>query len=339
MAQRLTPAEFIRSSEIIPVVDVRSPKEFTQGHIPGAHNIPLFSDEERAIVGTTYTRSGNQQAVLKGLELVGPKLKDFVQHARRIAPGGDLLVHCWRGGMRSEAMAWLFNFSGIKTQILEGGYKAYRRYIRDALSVGPELKVLGGMTGSGKSEILKHLSEAGEQVIDLEALACHKGSAFGALGELEQPTTEQFENNLSKQWLLMDAKRPVWIEDESLNIGKVIIPEVFFNRMRLSDLFFIESSFDVRVQRLMRDYGQFDRNILLELISKISRRMGGMEAKNAAAALFSGNLKESVSIVLKYYDKTYSYSIDARNNMSMHKIDADEFEDSKTIALYLKTIR
>lgn len=309
---KLQPAEFLDRSKTRPVIDVRSPKEFAQGHIPGAFSIPLFSDEERAMVGITYTREGNKDAILKGLEIVGPKLADYVRQASKLAQGGEVLVHCWRGGMRSEAMAWLLNFSGIEVSLLDGGYKAYRRYIRQSFESGPPVKVLGGMTGSGKTEMLRNMKADGEQVIDLEALAHHKGSAFGALGEEPQPTTEQFENDLAAEWLSMDPGRPVWVEDESLNIGKVIIPDVLFQRMREAEFHFLDVPFETRVGRLMEEYGRFEKEALLELISKISRRMGGDQAKWAADSLKEGNLKKAVEIVLGYYDRTYHYSLGQR---------------------------
>jgi tRNA 2-selenouridine synthase len=309
---KLNAAEFLPRAKTRPVIDVRSPKEYAQGHIPGAHSLPLFSDEEREKVGITYTREGNKDAIQKGLEIVGPKLAGFVQLARELAPGGELMVHCWRGGMRSEAMAWLFNFSGMKADVLEGGYKAYRHFIRQSFATGPALKVLGGMTGSGKTEMLRKMKADGEQVIDLEALAHHKGSAFGWLGQEEQPTNEQFENDLAAQWLSMDPSRPVWVEDESLNIGKVILPDVFFEKMRDAEFQFLEVPFDTRVQRLMAEYGHFDKEVLLSVISHISRRMGGDQAKLASDALVNGDLQQAVEIVLRYYERTYQYSLEQR---------------------------
>ena len=195
---------------------------------------------------------------------------------------------------------------------LEGGYKAYRHYIRHSFESGPPLKVLGGMTGSGKTEMLRKMKAEGEQVIDLEALAHHKGSAFGALGEEPQPTTEQFENDLAAEWLRLDPARPVWVEDESLNIGKVILPDVLFQRMRDAEFHLLEVPFRYRVERLMAEYGRFEREALLELITKISRRMGGDQAKLAADSLNDGDLKKTVEIVLGYYDRTYRYSLEQR---------------------------
>ena len=333
--QKLNPAEFLQRARSVPVIDVRAPKEFRQGHIPGAISMPLFDDDERAIVGITYTRMGREEAVLKGLEIIGPRLPEIAGQGREYAKDGELLVHCWRGGMRSEAMAWLLQLSGIKTSVLAGGYRAYRHYIRESLSLGSPVIVLGGMTGSGKTELLQHLSTLGEQVLDLEALANHKGSAFGSMGQPDQPTTEQFENDLAFQWLALDPKKPVWIEDESRNIGKVIIPEPLFNKMIGAPVVFIEVPFELRVKRLSEEYGSFETSDLAELIRKISRRMGGDKANEAIQALERGNIGEAVSIVLHYYDKSYQYGLSKRekNRMQMIKV---ENEDLHTIASKLQ---
>jgi tRNA 2-selenouridine synthase len=321
----LGPEQFLHQSLFVPVIDVRAPKEFRQGHIPGATNIPLFDDEERAAVGIVYTKTGSDAAMLKGLEIVGPKLQDFVKQGRELAIRGELLVHCWRGGMRSEAMAWLFNFSGIKTSVLAGGYRAYRRYIRESFNLGPLLIVLGGMTGSGKTEILHHLQAGGDQILDLEGLANHKGSAFGALGQADQPTNEQFENNLAGQWLLLDRERPVWVEDESRNIGKTIIPELLFLRMAAAPVVFVDVPFKIRVKRLSEEYGNFEISELTALIRKIGRRMGGDQANDAIRALEQGNLNRAISTVLTYYDKTYKYGLSKREGSNIKTINFDEF--------------
>jgi tRNA 2-selenouridine synthase len=321
---KLSPQEFLERSKVVPVVDVRSPKEFSQGHIPGAVSMPLFSDDERAVVGTTYTRIGKDEALLKGLEFVGPKMKDFVARAKGLAANNEILVHCWRGGMRSGAMAWLFGFSAIRASVLEGGYKAYRHHIREALSKGPPIRILGGMTGSGKTEILHHLSEMGAQVLDLEGLANHKGSAFGALGQHEQPSTEQFENNLAEKWLTFDPEKPVWVEDESRSIGRVIIPDLFLARMASAQVLFIEVPFETRVNRLFEEYGGFDPQELIALVRKISKRMGGEAVKAATEDLQSGNIKDAVARVLKYYDRTYMYSLSKKDQSKIRKILSEE---------------
>lgn len=335
----IQPGEFLERAQHHPVIDVRSPAEFSQGHIPGAINIPLFDNEERAIVGTTYTHSGNRQAVLKGLELAGPKLREYVRKADMTGHGGELLVHCWRGGMRSEAMAWLFNFSGITTRVLDGGYKAYRRHIREALGAGPELMVLSGMTGSGKTEVLNEMASQGCQVIDLEKLAHHKGSAFGALGQTSQPTTEQFENELAAEWLAMGPQYPVWVEDESLNIGKVIIPDPFYSKMMQAPMVYLDVPFELRVSRLMREYGHFSVEELSPDIVKISKRMGGEKARLAIGYLKEGNLRQAISLVLAYYDKAYQYSYEKKKDQTVRLVPIHHEQEIKSVASGLRTNR
>lgn len=312
--QWIEPAEFLERATGLPVIDVRSPSEYRQGHVPGAYNIPLFDDSERAIVGTTYTNAGSRQAVLKGLEIAGPKLAGMVLQAQKICTAGEALLHCWRGGMRSEAMAWLLNFACIRATALKGGYKAYRRHVRDSMGKGPSMLILAGMTGSGKTQVLCEMASQGCQVIDLEGLAHHKGSAFGALGQDSQPTTEQFENDLARQWMKMDPGLPVWLEDESLNIGRVVIPEPFFRRMTASKVVLLEVEFPLRVERLVAEYGNFPPAELAPDIRKISKRMGGASANRALDALMSGDLRLAVSEVLTYYDKAYGFSLRQRSD-------------------------
>lgn len=337
--ETISPAEFLALSRQWPVIDVRSPSEYRQGHIPGAVSIPLFDDPERAIVGTTYTRQGHDDAVRRGLELVGHKLAGFVKQAGESGVRNHALVHCWRGGMRSEAMAWLFRFTGIQTRVLEGGYKAYRRHIRASFESGPPLKILGGMTGSGKTEVLQEMAALGGRVIDLEALASHKGSAFGGLGQAEQPTTEQFENDLARQWMEFTGDESVWVEDESLNIGRVVIPGAFFQKMKNAPLLYMDVAFAQRVERLVRDYGHYDSTELARLIQKISRRMGGDLAGQALQSLESGDLRQAIAIVLSYYDKTYRYSLEQRVNKAIQYLGADESRSVSEWAVLLKTTR
>jgi len=190
--------EFLKPGSSVPVVDVRSPGEYNLGHIPGAVNIPLFNDMQRAVVGTIYTHQGQAEAAVAGVGLIAGEMPEKMKAAMSLAVNGEILLYCWRGGMRSESMAWLLSVTGIKPTLLSGGYKAYRNYILADLDKKRNLSVLGGLTGSGKTNILKELSGSGHQVTDLEAIACHKGSAFGALGQPGQPSTEYFANLLFK---------------------------------------------------------------------------------------------------------------------------------------------
>ncbi|HFB61833.1 MAG TPA: tRNA 2-selenouridine(34) synthase MnmH, partial [Bacteroidetes bacterium] len=279
MAVQLPIEKFLPLTDSLPLVDVRSPAEFAQGHIPGAVNIPLFNNDERAIVGIGYKNGGKEHAVQLGLEIVGPKLAGFVKQAKRLAPQKEILVHCWRGGMRSGSMAWLFETAGLKATTLEGGYKAYRRFIRQQFSRPVKMRVLGGFTGSGKTDILKILGKQGEQFLDIEAIAHHKGSVFGPLGQKPQPTNEQFENNLADAWRKFDFSKPVWVEDESRQLGKCVLPDPLFLQIRNAPLIKILVPKPEREKRLVKEYGPFKKEELAAQLIKIRERLGGQYLK------------------------------------------------------------
>jgi len=308
---KLSPVQFLNSK--IAIVDVRSPGEFAQAHIPGAHNIPIFTNEERAIVGTLYKKSGKESAVLRGLEIVGPKMATFVKQARKIAPSKKIAVHCWRGGMRSESMAWLFSTSGLEVSLLVGGYKAYRAYIRESFSLNYSLNVLGGMTGSGKTDVLLELQKNGEQIIDLEGLANHKGSAFGGIGQQPQPTSEQFENNLYEIWKNFDFSKPIWIEDESRSIGRTVMPDTLFKKIRNSNLIVINIPKEERVKRILKDYGCYEISFLMSALCRIERRLGGAVFNDCVKALNQGDITFVIKETLKYYDKAYNFNMAKRD--------------------------
>jgi tRNA 2-selenouridine synthase len=300
---------FLRNSAEVQIIDVRSPAEFEHAHIPGAINIPLFDNEERAIVGTIYNSKGSREAILTGLEFAGKKIRFLAEQGLKASKNNELLLHCWRGGMRSASMAWLFEQAGINSYILKGGYKSYRRFVREYFSGKFNLCVLGGMTGSGKSEILNELEKLGYQVIHLEKIANHKGSAFGSLGQLPQNSNEQFENDLFTELYSRNSLLTIWIEDESLNIGRNIIPSEFFKTMKNSPLIVIKISRKLRVKRLVKDYGKFPIEDLCSSLNKISRRLGGLNTQKAILALEEGKPEQTAEIVLDYYDKTYNFSL------------------------------
>jgi tRNA 2-selenouridine synthase len=314
---------FLRLAGEIPVADVRSPGEFLSGHIPGAVNIPLFDDDERRAVGTAYKKEGRDQAVLLGAGFAGKNMQNKLKKALETAVNGELLVHCWRGGMRSEAMAWLFSTGGLKCHVLEGGYKAYRNYILSELSVKKKMLILGGLTGSSKTHIIRLLKDKGEQVIDLERLASHKGSAFGSLGESPQPGSEHFANLLFQEWSCIDNNRPVWLEDESRNIGSVFIPDAFFANMMNSPAIVLLISPVHRMPRLIEEYSGFNPDLLKASVEKIRKRMGNESAGEAIKAIDSGNIRKAIEIVLEYYDKTYRYSLSRKKNAQIIYVESD----------------
>lgn len=311
---------FLDKSCNLPVIDVRSPGEYAAGHIPGAHNIPLFDNEERAQVGTSYKQTGREEAILLGLDLIGPKMRSFVEKARSLAPAGEALVHCWRGGMRSESFAWLLNTAGIKAHTLTGGYKAYRKYLLSSFRQPANLMILGGATGSGKTAILHALAESGEQVIDLEAIAHHRGSAFGGIGLPPQPTTEQFHNNIYHYWQKLDFSQRIWLEDESFSIGQVQLPHELWEQIRQAPMLQVILPKAERVKRLVEEYGQLSREALHSAILKIQKRLGGLRAQQAAEALMHNRLEEVAGILLFYYDKSYRNCQATKKNKSIREV-------------------
>lgn len=305
----LPPNVFLKQATCLPILDVRSPAEYAAGHIPGAHSLPLFDNHERAQVGTTYKQIGSHEALLVGLELVGPKMRKIVEQAHQLAPNKEVLVHCWRGGMRSESTAWLLNTAGLSAYTLAGGYKAYRNHLLSSFTKEAGVVVLGGATGSGKTAALHALRERGEQVIDLEALAHHRGSAFGGIGQGTQPTTEQFQNDLYQAWQLLDPAARIWVEDESFSIGNVKLPLEFWEMMQSRPLVLLEVPKAARIQRLVKEYGSLNTLALERAIFTIEKRLGGLRTQNALAALAQGKLTEVADILLEYYDKSYQRSL------------------------------
>lgn len=320
MIHVIQPVEFIARAKDAPVVDVRSPGEFLQGHVPGAFSIPLFDDPERAVIGTLYVKSGKPDAILKGLDISLSKIEQYLEMAGETGPKGMMLLHCWRGGLRSTLMAEVFSRAGFEVAILAGGYKAYRQYIRACLGLPARIIVLGGNTGSGKTELLHLMSAMGEQVIDLEMLACHKGSVFGAMGQPPQPTNEQFENNLFDRWQQLDHSRPVWVEDESRMIGKVTLPDPVVEHITRGILIRVEPDNGIRNQRLVAEYSCFDKPLLADAIRKISEKLGGARTTEALEALETGRFDVVAGIVLAYYDKAYEHSVSRRRNRDIHDI-------------------
>lgn len=334
MVKSLDVAEFLQRTT--PIIDVRSPKEFAQGHIPGAHSLPLFSDEERAVVGTRYKQHSRDAAVLEGLRIVGPKLAGIVEEARSIAPDGRIRVHCWRGGERSGSVAWLLDKAGFgEVHTLRRGYKGFRNHVLDSFNDPLQLLVLGGYTGTGKTETLRHLHALGEQVIDLEGLAHHKGSSFGALGEEPQPSTEHFENLLWAAIASTHRGRPVWVEDESVMIGRCKIPQAFFDRMRGAVLYFVEMPQQERADRLVADYGKYPKEQLAEAVKRIEKRMGPQHCKAALQALEVGDLRTVAMLTLSYYDKAYALGAAQREQSNVKQIPVDK-SDFPTLAIQLK---
>lgn len=315
---------FLQKSLQIPVLDVRSPAEFQQGHMPAAISFPLFQNDERRIIGTLYKQKGRENAILKSIEMTGPKMHQFVIQAKKLTRKNQLLLHCWRGGMRSSSMAWIISLAGIETFTLKGGYKSYRKYVLEKFNDPIKLIVLGGKTGSGKTDILRKLRDKGEQVLDLESIAHHKGSAFGALGEENQNRNEQFENNLVSHIEKLDPEKPIWIEDESRTIGINTVPAGLFNQIRFARLVYLDTEKSFRIRRLIDDYASYKISDLKDCIQKISQRLGGLNTNIAVEALENNDFEKVTETVLSYYDKTYDYGLEKRDPATINRIPLNE---------------
>lgn len=338
MIRTLSIDDFVQLDVNIPVADVRTPAEFAQGHIIGAHNIPLFTNEERVQVGTTYKQQGREPAILLGFDLTGSKWSGFIKQALEIAPGKKIALHCWRGGMRSGAMAWALNLYGFDVYLLEGGYKKYRRWVLDRFNQSYNLLILGGMTGSGKTQILHELAKAGEQVIDLEDLAQHQGSSYGTMNKLVQPSQEQFENDLATRLYKADKDLYIWLEDESLTIGKRFIPKALWNQMHDAHVLNIQLPLESRVEFLVKEYGSLDKEFLKECTSRIWKRLGPEQTKNAILAIDEDHMDDFIRAVLVYYDKTYRIGLSKRSPENVHELELAGNDSVKNASMILDHI-
>jgi tRNA 2-selenouridine synthase len=376
---KLSIDEFLQLSQQYPVLDVRSPSEFSHAHIPGAHNLPLFSDEERKVVGTAYKQETKEKAIKLGLDFFGVKMVKMVEEVESIVSSwqltvgskktGDrelptancILVHCWRGGMRSAGVAWLLDLYGFKVYTLVAGYKAYRNWVLQQFEKEySSIHIVGGYTGSGKTEALHALAKKDQAIIDLEKLASHKGSAFGSLGQPAQPSQEMFENLLADElkmivdrWQLIGKNGqpdnyqpssanypPLWIEDESQRIGNVNIPTAFFQQMRNKQIYFTNIPFESRLDFIVEHYGKFEKEKLVNNIIRIKKRLGGLETKTAINCLLEDNVRGCFSVLLMYYDKFYLKSLRNREDFSslFNQVEIPVVSAEETAKALLSTI-
>ena len=361
--QKITIEEFLLLAKTNPVLDVRSPGEFTHAHIPNAYNLPLFNDEERAKVGTVYKQQSREEAIKIGLDFFGPNMKAVVEkveaivtsyglevtglnslkktnsttkksnnkvensqlinpqpatfHPQPVTPKpATILIHCWRGGMRSAAVAWLLDLYGFKVYTLIGGYKAYRNWALEQFVKEYNFRIIGGYTGSGKTLLLHALAKENNSIVDLEGLANHKGSALGALGNPPQPTQEMFENLLAEKLSTINHQpsTTIYLEDESQRIGNLQIPIQLWYCMRKAPVYFVDIPFEERLNYLTDEYGIHPKEKLVNAIMRIQKRLGGLETKNAINFLLENNFKESFRILLHYYDKWYAKGLYNREN-------------------------
>jgi tRNA 2-selenouridine synthase len=377
---KITIEEFLELAKTNLVLDVRSPSEYAHAHIPNVQSLPLFNNEERKIVGTAYKQESKQIAIKLGLDFFGKKMREMVEEVEGLVTSYGLgftgstnanidinskrsnetnpqpattkpvtiVLHCWRGGMRSAGVAWLLDLYGFKVYTLVGGYKAYRNWVLQQFEKDYHFKIIGGYTGSGKTLLLEALAKENIAIIDLEGLANHKGSALGALGQLPQPSQEMFENFLAKELKAkqrttdngqqttgdalhelhdessklnqpiancpMQTANCIWLEDESQRIGNLQIPMPLWKTMRSSKVYFFDIPFEERLNYLTEEYGVQKKDELVTAIMRIQKRLGGLETKTAINFLLENNFKESFRILLTYYDKYYLKGLYNREN-------------------------
>lgn len=317
MIHTIDSEKFLELGKKHPIFDVRAPQEYIQGHIPNAHSLPLFSDEQRALIGTLYKQRGKEIAMKQALELVGPHMTTLVEIVQEITvkynSSKTILLHCWRGGMRSASVAWLLNFFGYDVYLLDGGYKKFRAYIRALFDQPYTLHVISGKTGTGKTDLLKLLQTQELQVIDLEKLARHKGSVFGAYPQA-QPTQEQFDNDLGYALNALDQTKPVWIEDESKKIGAITIPEPFFCTLQKSQRFIIDMPLEPRITYLIQEYKELGTALLVHNTQKLTKHLGGLETQRIVDALLTNDYVTACTLLITHYDKTYGHGQQKRTS-------------------------
>ena len=346
--KRISIEDFLELAKTHLVLDVRSPSEYAHAHIPNAQSLPLFSDEERKVVGTAYKQLSRENAIKFGLDYFGPNMRKMVEKVESLSKVSEsephtskkILIHCWRGGMRSGAVSWLLDLYGFQVFTLEGGYKVYRNWILQQFEEPYNFKIIGGFTGSGKTPLLFGLQKNNQAIIDLEGLANHKGSALGGIGQEPQPSQEMFENLLGMELSKYDVQTKIFLEDESQRIGNMQIPMARCHNMRNSLVYFLDIPFEERLDYLTEEYGKQAKAELVTAIMRIQKRLGGLETKNAINYLLENNFKESFRILLKYYDKWYEKGLYNRENSEelIQKIECQIVDNEVNTNILMKFI-
>ena len=298
------------------VIDARSPAEYAQDHLPGALNWPTLDDAERASIGTEYKQASPFAARKRGAVLAARNIASHIErHAQELARDWHPLVYCWRGGQRSGALATVLDAIGFQVHVLEGGYREFRRAVLDDLERLPaayDFRVLAGRTGSGKSRLLAALAAQGAQVLDLEALACHRGSVLGPLPGRPQPSQRALETALWQALRSLDATRPVWAESESRTIGRLRVPEALLARLRAAPCVALEMELEARVALLMADYDHYvhDDEAFCARLDALRELRGAATVARWQALARAGQHAEAVRELLQqHYDPIYERSM------------------------------
>lgn len=315
-------------------VDVRSPGEYDEFSIPGAVNIPLFTNEERALIGTIYKQEGADIAKWRAMEIVSPKLPSILGQVKALHDEGKHpVIYCWRGGMRSKSVATFLSFAGISVPRLIGGYRAYRQYILEEIPrlIPSKAISIHGMTGVGKTEVLEKLKEKGMPVIDLEACAGHRGSIFGTLGLFEGNNQKNFDSLLFQALIEIKDSPFFFVEAESKRIGKVVQPDELLDVKHHGYNINLQASLTSRIERIYRDYvepyiqEQWFHDKVLERLSIIYKRMKDQElVASLNGAALNQDYKLVIQILLEdYYDPRYAHK-QLEYEGAFHHFDAED---------------
>tara|TARA_Y100001968_G_scaffold224961_1_gene207716 strand:+ start:100 stop:1230 length:1131 start_codon:yes stop_codon:yes gene_type:complete len=330
-----------------PMIDLRTPKEYHQGHWPGATNLPLFNDEERAKIGKTYKKEGQEKAICLGLKIISPKLATLIREVREIKEQKDhecnqtnpsyLKFYCWRGGMRSASVAWLSNMLELKPVLLLGGYKSYRNWALQQFKKKWPIKLIGGQTGSGKTDLLLLLRKQGFSILDLEGLANHRGSSFGSLGLPSQPSTEQYENKIVEileEFNNNNNNKEIFVEAESANLGHCRIPFELFKQMKIAPMIEITRTKEERINKLVEVYGRQDQKMLEEATSRIFKRLGSQRTNEALKAIKEKKWAEACKAILEYYDHYYNRQLSQISKKNT--VDVSGLTTEEAVAMLLR---
>jgi len=325
-----------------PLLDVRSPAEFAQGHIPGALNLPLFSDQERAAVGTAYRQQGRRDAMALGLRWVGPRLETLADALHQAMagrePGAVLRLHCWRGGLRSGSVAWLAGVLELPVLLLEGGYKSYRRWALELLEQPWPLRLLAGRTGTGKTDLLLALAARGEAVVDLEGLAHHRGSSFGGLGLPPQPSNEHYENRLALALWNRRQAEVIWLEAESAQVGRCRIPAGLWRQMKRAPAIEISRPLEERLKRLVAVYGHQGQRPLHQATERIARRLGPQRTALALEAIAAEDWAGACRQMIDYYDRCYDHEVEQRGPEAVPRLELAGRSDAEAALALLALV-
>ena len=330
------------------LIDVRSPSEYYKGNMPNSINIPLFDNEERSEIGTIYKNHGKEKAVIKGLEFFSKKVENILKNlfeAINFYKSDNynskleepiLKIYCSRGGMRSQSISWLLEKYNLKNITLKGGYKSYRKWTLDSFNINWEIVVIGGKTGTGKTKLLKLLDKNNYQIIDLEALACHRGSTFGGLGMVKQPSNEQFENLIAEKLKEFKKDNKILVEAESANIGKCKIPHQLFSQMKKAERIEIIKSDKNRLEELVKTYSIYEVDDLKDAVIRINKRLGPQRTKIAIDSINNKDWETVCKSVLSYYDKCYEHEKIGKKNIKV--VDMTNIYDDQITMELIKEI-